>query len=69
MCEYCNIGDNDEYRPDSELPFKVLIDGRKQHFEILVEEDPDYNHYILVDGTFLKVHIPINNCPMCGRLL
>lgn len=66
MCQYCNI--EDYYGED--IPFNTVVDGTKQHYEINVLDDLDYDRKSLViNGTFTELRIGIDYCPFCGNKL
>ena len=69
MCEYCNF----EYPEHEYLGSKNLelsVDGgKKEYFEAFIEEDPDFDHFIVIDGSFTTIRIPIEFCPKCSRKL
>ncbi|PLS19524.1 hypothetical protein CVD28_03660 [Bacillus sp. M6-12] len=68
MCKYCEI---EECEYEGELiPFDKKVDGTKQHYEVSILQDIEYEQMSLrIDGTFSDLRIKIKFCPMCGKEL
>jgi hypothetical protein len=68
MCKYC---DKEETENECEvIPLDIKVDGTKQHYEVSIIDDLDYEQVSLqVNGTFSDLRIKINFCPMCGKKL
>ncbi len=70
MCSFCHFEyPEHEYTGSKNLEVETIVDGKKEYCEAWIEEDPDYDHFINVTGTYIELHIPINRCPKCGRKL
>lgn len=69
-CEYCSFNyPEGEYTGSKILDIEITVDGKNEYCTAYIEEDPEYNHYININGTYLELHIPIAHCPKCGRKL
>lgn len=66
MCKYCEV---DLYHGE-QLPYDTKVDATKQHYEITILDDVEYEQFSLcIYGSKSELRIKINYCPLCGKRL